>query len=179
MLSVSATASVQVLQITDTHLFAQKRNTLLGINTWDSYQAVLQAIHIQQHPCDLMVATGDLVQDQSLQAYQHFVSGITGFTAPCVWLPGNHDFQPAMYQQLHAAGISDAKQVFAGGHWQILLLDSQVPGMVHGELSDYQLDWLISKLADGMRRHTLLLLHHHPLACGCRWLDQHGLRNNV
>jgi hypothetical protein len=32
-------------QITDTHLFAEKHETLLGINTWESYQAVLSAIH--------------------------------------------------------------------------------------------------------------------------------------
>ncbi|MEA8500747.1 carbon starvation induced protein CsiD, partial [Salmonella enterica subsp. enterica serovar Muenster] len=40
---------------------------------------------------------GDLAQDQSAAAYQHFAEGIASFRAPCVWLPGNHDFQPAMY----------------------------------------------------------------------------------
>lgn len=33
------------------------------------------------------------------------------------------------------------------------------------------------KLADAPQRHTLLLLHHHPLPAGCSWLDQHSLRN--
>lgn len=98
---------------------------------------------------------------------------------PCVWLPGNHDFQPAMYSSLQDAGISPAKCVSAGEQWQILLLDSQVFGVPHGELSEFQLDWLETKLAAEPERHTLLLLHHHPLPAGCSWLDQHSLRNSA
>lgn len=49
--------------------------------------------------------------------------------------------------------------------------------MPHGELSEFQLEWLERKLADAPERHTLLLLHHHPLPAGCSWLDQHSLRN--
>lgn len=170
-------ASVKVLQITDTHLFANKEQTLLGINTWQSYQAVLHAIQEQAQSWDLVVATGDLVQDQSIEAYQHFVSGILTIPAPCVWLPGNHDFQPAMRQVLTDAGISAEKQVLAGEAWQILLLDSQVANVAHGEISQAQLDWLAEKLQACPERHTLLLLHHHPIPVGCYWLDQHRLRN--
>lgn len=178
-LTVAGGAPVRILQITDTHLFAEKHETLLGVNTWESYQAVLDAIHAEKRPCDLIVATGDLAQDQSSAAYQHFAEGIASFSVPCVWLPGNHDFQPAMYSSIQDAGISPAKCVFAGDQWQILLLDSQVFGVPHGELSDYQLDWLETKLAAEPNRNTLLLLHHHPLPAGCSWLDQHSLRNSA
>lgn len=176
-LPLAGEARVRILQITDTHLFAEKHETLLGINTRDSYQAVLSAIHASQRPCDLIVATGDLAQDHSSAAYQHFAEGIASFAAPCVWLPGNHDFQPAMYSTLQEAGISPAKRVFLGDRWQILLLDSPVFGVPHGELSDFQLEWLEHKLAEAPERYTLLLLHHHPLPAGCSWLDQHSLRN--
>lgn len=176
-LPLAGEARVRILQITDTHLFAEKHETLLGVNTWESYQAVLEAIRAQQYEYDLIVATGDLAQDQSAAAYQHFAEGIASFRAPCVWLPGNHDFQPAMYSALQEAGISPAKRVLIGEQWQILLLDSQVFGVPHGELSEFQLEWLERKLADAPERQTLLLLHHHPLPAGCSWLDQHSLRN--
>ena len=176
-LPLAGGASVRVLQITDTHLFAKKDETLLGVNTWESYHAVLQAIHASARDADLVVATGDLAQDHSSAAYQHFADGIASFSAPCVWLPGNHDFQPSMYSTLQDAGISPAKRVMVGEHWQILLLDSQVFGVPHGELSDFQLEWLEKRLAEAPERHTLLLLHHHPLPAGCSWLDQHSLRN--
>ena len=155
-LPLAGETRVRILQITDTHLFAEKHETLLGINTWESYQAVLDAIHASQRPCDLIVATGDLAQDHSAAAYQHFAEGIASFAAPCVWLPGNHDFQPAMYSTLQESGISPAKRVLLG---------------------DFQLEWLEQKLAEEPERYTLLLLHHHPLPSGCSWLDQHSLRN--
>ncbi|MEB4677270.1 3',5'-cyclic-AMP phosphodiesterase [Enterobacteriaceae bacterium G50] len=176
-LPLAGGASVRLLQITDTHLFAKKSETLLGVNTWDSYHAVLEAINASQREVDLVVATGDLAQDHTSAAYQHFAEGIARFSAPCVWLPGNHDFQPAMYSTLQDAGISPAKRVMVGEHWQILLLDSQVFGVPHGELSDFQLEWLEKRLAEAPERYTLLLLHHHPLPAGCSWLDQHSLRN--
>ena len=177
-LAVSDGAAVRILQITDTHLFAGETDTLLGINTLHSYHAVLDAIVKQQLPADLIVATGDLVQDQSTRAYQRFTDGIARLPAPCVWLPGNHDYQPSMAQELAAAGISPSKQVLLGDQWQILLLDSQVQSVPHGELSDDQLIWLDNCLAQQPDRHTVVMLHHHPLASGCTWLDQHSLRNS-
>lgn len=177
-LSVASGTPVRVLQITDTHLFAGKHETLLGVNTWASYQAVLDAISAQARHYDLIVASGDLAQDHSTEAYQHFIHGIQRLPAPCVWLPGNHDFQPTMFATLAAAKINECKQVLAGESWQIVLLDSQVFGVPHGELSDYQLDWLGNALARYPQRHTLVFLHHHPLASGCTWLDQHSLRNS-
>ncbi|EPU3935726.1 3',5'-cyclic-AMP phosphodiesterase [Morganella morganii] len=177
-LPVADGAAVRILQITDTHLFAGETDTLLGINTLHSYHAVLDAIVKQQLPSDLIVATGDLVQDQSTRAYQRFTDGIARLPAPCVWLPGNHDYQPSMAQELAAAGISSSKQVLIGEQWQILLLDSQVQGVPHGELSDDQLIWLDNCLAQQSDRHTVVMLHHHPLASGCTWLDQHSLRNS-
>ncbi|WP_054633131.1 3',5'-cyclic-AMP phosphodiesterase [Pantoea stewartii] len=179
LLTLPATteSEVRILQVTDTHLFAGKHESLLGVNTWASYDAVLDAIIAQQRDYDLIVATGDLSQDHSVEAYQHFVEGISRLPKPCVWLPGNHDFQPAMVDTLAEAGINAHKHVLLGDHWQVVLLDSQVFGVPHGMLSDYQLEWLSTTLARYPQRHTLVLLHHHPLASGCTWLDQHSLRN--
>ena len=176
-LPVASGSRVRILQITDTHLFAGKHETLLGVNTWASFDAVLDVIAADKRHYDLIVATGDLAQDHSALAYQHFAEGIARLPAPCVWLPGNHDFQPTMFTTLAASTIADQKQVLVGDHWQIVLLDSQVFGVPHGELSEYQLEWLESVLAAEPQRHTLVLLHHHPVPSGCSWLDQHSLRN--
>ena len=171
-------SNIRILQITDTHLFAEKDGALLGVNTWDSYSAVLDAIIAEQDHYDLIVATGDLAQDHTHAAYQRFVDGIARLPIPCVWLPGNHDFQPAMFEALTKAEIANDKHVLLADNWQLVLLDSQVPGVPHGELSEYQLEWLENTLAHYPERHTLILLHHHPLPSGCHWLDQHSLRNS-
>ncbi|AWH88293.1 3',5'-cyclic-AMP phosphodiesterase [Limnobaculum parvum] len=171
-------SKVRVLQITDTHLFAGADETLLGVNTLKSYQAVLRAIAERGHDYDLIVATGDLAQDRSFAAYERFTTGIATLPAPCVWLPGNHDFQPAMVDAMAAAQILPSKQVLLGEDWYIILLDSQVLGVPHGELSEYQLHWLDRSLTQYSDRHALILLHHHPHSSGCTWLDQHSLRNS-
>ena len=176
-LTVARGAPVRILQITDTHLFAGEHETLLGVNTHRSYHAVLEAIHAEARPYDIVVATGDLAQDHSVAAYQHFAKGIATLKKTCLWLPGNHDFQPAMVDTLADAGVNPAKHMLLGDYWQIILLDSQVFGVPHGELSDYQLEWLERTLSLYPQRHALILLHHHPLPSGCTWLDQHSLRN--
>ena len=176
-LTVARGAPVRILQITDTHLFAGEHETLLGVNTHRSYHAVLEAIHAEARPYDIVVATGDLAQDHSVAAYQHFANGIATLNKTCLWLPGNHDFQPAMVDTLANAGVNPAKHMLLGDYWQIILLDSQVFGVPHGELSDYQLEWLERTLSMYPHRQALILLHHHPLPSGCTWLDQHSLRN--
>lgn len=177
-LPVENGATIKILQITDTHLFGSLNGTLLGINTYNSFHAVLEAISRQQVDYDLIVATGDLAQDHSLKAYQYFADGIKRLPAPCVWLPGNHDFQPAMVDALDEAAIMSSKEALLGDQWYLILLDSQVMGSPHGELTDYQLEWLDRRLEANSGRHSLILLHHHPTDSGCTWLDQHRLRNS-
>lgn len=55
---------------------------MLGINTYRSYHAVLDAIQAQRRDVDLIVATGDLAQDHSQEAYRHFAAGIAQLPAP-------------------------------------------------------------------------------------------------
>lgn len=92
---------------------------------------------------------------------------------------GQSRFSTRYVQFASGCGDFTGKMCLCGDQWQILLLDSQVFGVPHGELSDYQLDWLETKLAAEPNRNTLLLLHHHPLPAGCSWLDQHSLRNSA
>lgn len=58
------------------------------------------------------------------------------------------------------------------------MLDSQLQDVPHGELSEQQLEWMKASLDAEPERTTLIMLHHHPLASGCTWLDQHSLRNS-
>lgn len=57
--------SIRLLQLTDMHLFKTPQESLLGVNTWQSYQAVIDAVIAEQRDIDLILATGDLAQDHS------------------------------------------------------------------------------------------------------------------
>ncbi|ODP98392.1 MULTISPECIES: 3',5'-cyclic-AMP phosphodiesterase [Salinivibrio] len=168
---------IRLLQITDTHLFASEQGSLLGINTLRSYHAVLDAISATDPTFDAIIATGDLSQDHSALSYRRFVDGIARWSQPCFWLPGNHDYQPEMSAVLQSNTLRSCSQVLLGEHWQMVLLDSQVAGVPHGELSQVQLNLLDTHLSAHPERHALVLLHHHPLDAGSTWLDQHKLAN--
>lgn len=167
----------RLLQITDTHLFKDKNNELLGINTFNSYLAVLNNIIESGYNYQAVIASGDIVQDNTRQAYTHFAEEAYQLNAPVFWLPGNHDFLPFMVKHLSEHNIQKNKYITIGDKWQIILLDSQEFGVPHGRLDDYQLQWLDKILSETPERYSLIVLHHHILPTHSAWLDQHNLRN--
>ncbi|OOR97001.1 3',5'-cyclic-AMP phosphodiesterase [Haemophilus paracuniculus] len=169
--------SLRILHITDPHLFADPEQDLLGIKTCASFQAVLNQIQQSDFHYDLVLATGDLIQDEQKEAYHQFGKATKNLNKPLFWLEGNHDSQPEMTQVLsHYSHIQSAKQILAG-NWQILLLDSHVQGKPYGELSEPQVVWLEQKLAENPQHYTLIALHHNLLPTHSKWLDQHSLKN--
>src|SRR5690606_27210488 len=64
--------SVLLVQLTDSHLFAEAGGKLLGLDTGESLQRVVDLVLDEQPRIDLMLATGDLSQDGSLASYQRF-----------------------------------------------------------------------------------------------------------
>ncbi|MFV0574046.1 MAG: 3',5'-cyclic-AMP phosphodiesterase [Vibrio sp.] len=169
---------VTLVQITDTHLFADDDGELLGVNTLDSFSAIVADIVNKNLDYDALIMTGDVSQDHSEKSYQRFESGILPLKKNCYWLPGNHDYQPSMQSVYPSTQIQQDTHLFVGKHWQMILLDSQVEGRPHGTLSQQQLDFLAEKLTQFPDRHALVLLHHHPLLVGSHWLDQHCLHNS-
>lgn len=168
----------RIIQITDPHLFKDTNGELLGINTQASFSQVLSEIQQQQYDYDLVLATGDLVQDNSDEGYLRFRQEVKVLNNKMVfWIPGNHDFQPKMFEILKEDSVSAKKHILLGDKWQILLLDSQVQGVPHGQLEAEELDWLKLKLQEHPERYSLVVLHHHLLSTGSAWLDQHNLRN--
>ena len=168
----------RIVQITDPHLFKDTNGELLGINTQASFSQVLSEIQQQQYDYDLVLATGDLVQDNSDEGYLRFRQEVKTLNNKMVfWIPGNHDFQPKMFEILKEDSVSAKKHILLGDKWQILLLDSQVQGVPHGQLEAEELDWLKLKLQEHQERYSLVVLHHHLLSTGSAWLDQHNLRN--
>ncbi|MFA9489020.1 MULTISPECIES: 3',5'-cyclic-AMP phosphodiesterase [unclassified Mannheimia] len=174
--------TVRLLQITDPHLFSHTEETLLNVKTVKSFSAVIEQIQKQietTQAFDLVLATGDLIQDHNIAGYHYFAQITEPLKTPIVWLEGNHDVQPNMGEILgQYSHILPHKQILIGDKWQLLLLNSQVVGMPYGELSYLQLKWLEEKLAQYPQRFSLIALHHNILPTNSAWLDQHSLKNS-
>ena len=173
---LSAGNVINLLQVTDTHLFATAEQDLLGVKTQLSYCQVIDAILENQQLFDAVLATGDISQDNSVASYQYFSMHIKRLGKPCYWLPGNHDNIPLMAEALQSQGILADKYKVVGD-WHIILLDSQLTGSPAGYLSPTQLALLDSQLSRHPDKHALVVLHHNVYPVGCQWLDQHILRN--
>jgi Icc protein len=164
-----------LVQISDSHMFAEAHATLLGMNTRDSLKRVIQLVRAQQPQIDLILATGDLSQDGTLESYQQFRDLTRQLDAPARWIPGNHDEPQIM--AVAAVQSTLLEPVVDIGNWRVTLLDSSVPGSVPGYLQDEQLQLLARSLSEAPERHHLVCLHHHPVSIGCAWMEPIGLRN--
>lgn len=167
--------SVLLVQLTDSHLFAEASGRLLGMDTTESLRRVVERV-LDEQPCvDLMLATGDLSQDGSIASYERFRTLCEPIQAPARWCPGNHD-ELASMQEVAQDGELMAP-ILDIGTWRVVMLDTLVPGSVFGMLRREQLELLERTLQEAPQRHHLICLHHHPVTIGSRWMDAIGLHN--
>lgn len=176
-LTPSRTDVVRVVQVTDSHIFADPEGRLLGLNTRQSFEAVCQRVAKEEWLPDLLLATGDLAQDASPESYQYLANYFNEMAFPSFWVAGNHDNPKTMEQHLSSESVSSAKHVLVGD-WQIILLDSSVVAKVYGKLAPSQLKFLQQALEKYPNKHALVVLHHQPIDIGSDWLDNIGLHNS-
>lgn len=169
----------RIVQITDSHLFADRSTIFDGLNTFDTLCDVVELVCGQQEHIDCLLCTGDLAQDSSIQAYHNFLEAMAPLRAPQMWISGNHDIRSNMQQSLerHSVHLGRSAQL---GNWRIILLNSNVEGQIYGLLDQKELADLDLELADSERNgaHVLVCVHHNCLPVQAAWLQQHCLKNS-
>lgn len=175
-MSVTTQVSLSIAQITDIHLFADENKELLGLQTTQSFQAVIQGLQMLEPQLDLILLTGDLSQDGTPESYERIQNLLSPLATPTYWLPGNHDCISAMQQVLTHEPFFPHK-AFTYKGWNFLLINSRVPGRVNGHLSLAELKWLDLGLKCMGDRPTLVALHHPPFRLNSDWLDSSILEN--
>jgi len=167
--------TLRVLQLTDTHLYAEPSGTLLGVNTLDSFRQVVDRFVTHHWPLDLLLATGDLVHDASATGYAKMRAMLERFEVPVFCLPGNHDDPTAMQAHLPGGRVR-TDTVCDHGAWRFVMLDSVIPGEEGGRLAPGELGALRAAL-EQTDRHTLVCMHHQPVAVGSTWIDSMAIDN--
>jgi len=166
---------LRIVQITDTHLYADPDGQLLGLNTRHSMEKVIDLVLDAQQP-DLVVASGDLTHDGAPQAYRHVRDGFRRIGAPVYCLPGNHDEAATLNACMNSDPFLSVRSERVS-NWQMLFLDSTVAGSEGGHLGKNELDALDAALVSSPDLHTLIWLHHQPIPIGSRWLDSMAVDN--
>lgn len=171
--------SLQLLQITDTHLFSDDEK-LMGLPTSDSLAAVIENVKLNMAngviDPDLLLLTGDISQDFTVASYQKILKFFSDFTCPIHAILGNHDNSYVFDTTFSNSKINLTKKIIAN-NWLILMLNSHVPFKVSGHLSDDELSFLDEELAANKDKHVAIFVHHHLIPINAIWLNKISLEN--
>ncbi len=173
-----------IAQLSDMHLTGK-----IGVDV--SYQRFLTILELAMADApDLLLLTGDLVNDGNTDGYDWLFHKLSSTGVPFICLAGNHDVTHDIGihlphdARIHIALSADNRLAhqhrlsisLAMSQWQLLCLDSSVPGAEFGRLSADSLAWLDDTLAHH-QLPTIIALHHHPMAVGAAWIDKLMLRD--
>jgi len=172
-----------IAQISDLHVqpAGQKAYGIVDTNRYLA-AAVQQLNRLTPQP-DLVVATGDLVDERTEAEYHMLKELLAPLKAPLYFVMGNHDDR-ATFRQV----FPDLPYLPAEGFVQytlddfplrVIVLDTLVDGEGYGELDAERLAWLDARLAAAPDQPTLIFMHHPPFETGLYGMDRLRCRNNA
>jgi Icc protein len=167
---------VRVLHLTDPHLFADRHGALRGAVTYDTLQRVLAHYRESGFAADFIALTGDIVQDDSAEAYAHCCELLSSFDLPVLCVPGNHDVRHLMRDLLPDPPFSYCGAV-EYGNWLIAGIDSCSAGRAGGRIAERELRRMEETIGASSAGHVMICLHHPPVPMHSKWLDTVGLDN--
>lgn len=162
-------------QISDTHVRADDDGAAAAQLT----RALAQA---RDYGAQVILLTGDLVNDERPDEYAVLAEAIKNPPAPLYLMPGNHDDR----RHLRAAFGASHKYLPREGALsfvvedfpvRLVALDSTVPGETHADFTKENARWLRKALSKQRKKPTVVSLHHPPFLTHDRLFDHIGLRN--
>lgn len=171
---------VRIAQISDLHIKPPGSLAYDRVDTAKALERCVAALNEFSPAPDFVVISGDLADTPTAEEYQLLERLLTPLKLPFAGIPGNHDSRELMraaFPFSYAFASGPLNQRIEAGGLDLLLLDSSVPRMPHGELEEPTLRWLEATLASSSNRPALLFLHHPPFKVGIWHMDRQNLRN--
>ena len=145
----------------------------------DTLAEVIDAIHALPQAPDVVLVTGDLVNDGRDAQYAGLAPVLGQLELPVSVLPGNHDDRAGLRRHFEVGGSGGGGDPIQYVVWsdplRVVVLDTTIPGQPGGDLDAARLQWLSRVLEADPEHLTLLAMHHPPFACGVRDMDRIGL----
>ena len=144
--------------------------------TAESLQQVLDHYLAGDWRADRVLVTGDLIQDDSAEAYDRFRQFLLPLNMRVHCVPGNHDIRALMQKVCQVPPFSYCAYEEIRD-WLLIGIDSCVKGEAGGRVSGEELERLASIIAKSKAKYVMVCLHHPPVPMGSAWLDTVGLAN--
>jgi len=163
---------IRIIQVSDCHVSADPQALYRGQSADENLAGIVR--EIRKWKPRLVMVTGDVSEDGSRESYARTSDLLAQTGAPLRALPGNHDDVKLM-SQYFPAGPWDGPYVMELGAWQLILLDSTVPGQVSGSFSLQAMEQLEFALNCSDSPYKLVALHHQAVPVGATWIDRYRL----
>ena len=173
-----------IAHISDVHL---KPEGVLTYDVADTSTALKRAVdHINNlNPLpDVVLATGDLVDEGALESYDLLSHLLAPLQPPLFIVPGNHDHKPSLRKTFpdHEYLKNPIKEgenyyiCYAVEEFPVRFigLDTVTPGKHGGHLGPGRLAWLARTLAERPEASTIIFMHHPPFASAIGHMDNDG-----
>jgi Icc protein len=164
------------LHLTDPHLFATADGDLRGTVTEDSLQRVLDHYDAGDWRAERALITGDLIQDDTAEAYDRFRELLLPLNMRMHCVPGNHDIRKLMRPVCSRPPFSYCAKEEVGD-WLLIGLDSCINGEAGGEIAEEEFERIDAITSESTAKHIMISLHHPPVPMGSAWLDTVTLKN--
>lgn len=158
-----------IAQISDTHILAADSGEPAADIRADNLAHCVAAINRLQP--DVVVCTGDTVQNGQPQEYARLRELLAPLRCPIYLIPGNRDANDALRR-----AFADFAYLPDGGEplcyaiddypLRLIGLDSTADGQRKGFFGVERQEWLARTLAEQPDRPTLLFIHHPPFDVG-------------
>lgn len=177
---------VNILQLTDPHLYLDPTTEVAGINNQHCFDTCLTQALNEDKRCDLILLTGDLVNEVKTEIYDRLFEQLSQTGIPFAWIAGNHDVTdeldthlPFTQRRFEAHQPDErllSQHCISVNDWNILLIDSSVAGQIYGEIDTKSLDWMRQKIQN-CHNPVIITMHHHVLPMNSKWIDEHIIKN--
>ena len=165
---------MNILQITDLHLCRKGEKAFLHADSGDALRHSIDYFLQSRIPADLMVVSGDVSSDGSLDSYEYARQELSRLPFPVYCIPGNHDDHKNMAKAgLIPADPSDSVcRILNLPEADLVLLDSTRKGESRGGVSSAQLEFVENALRQAEGKPVFLFLHHTPFITGYTVMDE-------
>lgn len=167
---------MDLVQLTDTHILPREGDDFDGMDTFASLATVIDVVRQHEEwPPDGVLVTGDLVHKTEPKAYQRLKVQLERLEVPVFCIAGNHD-EPGLMHEILPSEKIQLTDIISTRNWQVILLNSYIPGTHSGRIDKQDLEQLEQRLAS-TGEPVLLCLHHPPVSVHSSWMDSMRLEN--
>lgn len=171
-----------IAQISDFHL---KPEEVLAYDVADTATSLKKAVeHINRlNPLpDLVLLTGDLVDDGTPESYILLKHLLSPLKPPFLIIPGNHDHKESLqrtfpdhgylHSSIEEGGVNYICFTFKDFPVRLIGLDTVTPGEHGGGFGPERAAWLKGILKSDSDSPTIIFMHHPPFASAIGHMDK-------